>query len=182
MWAMFWAHRSTLCLRDQRTIWMQYGCQIYVDSYMTSNGSCFMATWIVFKNHLLEVDLTQNQETMALRTLTIIDLFYFIMYEEPHEQTFIEIAFGWGPGHIWVHATIEGPWPHTWCWRRFGMAFGHFLLGSHNFMVTALGSSVKWPLVLIQNGKIWRAFKRYIILRGGHGSGFEEDSCDNLRG
>jgi hypothetical protein len=25
------------------------------------------------------------------------------------------------------------------------MAFGHFLLGSHNFMVTALGSCVKWP-------------------------------------
>ena len=24
------------------------------------------------------------------------------------------------------------------------MAFGHFLLGSHNFMVTALGSCVKW--------------------------------------
>ena len=28
-----------------------------------------------------------------------------------------------------------------------GMAFGHFLLGSHNCMVTALGSCVKWPLV-----------------------------------
>ena len=27
-----------------------------------------------------------------------------------------------------------------------GTAFGHFLLGSHNFMVTALGSCVKWPL------------------------------------
>ena len=27
------------------------------------------------------------------------------------------------------------------------MAFGHFLLGSHNFMVTALGLCVKWPLV-----------------------------------
>jgi hypothetical protein len=25
------------------------------------------------------------------------------------------------------------------------MAFGHFLLGSYNFMVTALGSGVKWP-------------------------------------
>ena len=24
--------------------------------------------------------------------------------------------------------------------------FGHFLLGSHKFMVTALGSCVKWPL------------------------------------
>jgi hypothetical protein len=27
----------------------------------------------------------------------------------------------------------------------FGTAFGHYLLGSHNFMVTALGSGVKWP-------------------------------------
>ena len=27
------------------------------------------------------------------------------------------------------------------------MAFGHFLLGSHNSMVTALGSCGKWPLV-----------------------------------
>ena len=25
------------------------------------------------------------------------------------------------------------------------MAFGYFLLGSHNFMVMALGSCVKWP-------------------------------------
>ena len=27
------------------------------------------------------------------------------------------------------------------------MTFGHFLLGSHNPMVTALGSRVKWPRV-----------------------------------
>ena len=27
------------------------------------------------------------------------------------------------------------------------MAFGHFLLGSHNSMVAALGLCVKWPLV-----------------------------------
>ena len=31
-------------------------------------------------------------------------------------------------------------------WRFLGMAFGHFLLGSHNFLVMALGSCVKWPL------------------------------------
>ena len=36
-------------------------------------ASCFMVTWTIFKNHLLEVDLTQNQGTMALRTLTTID-------------------------------------------------------------------------------------------------------------
>ena len=31
--------------------------------------------------------------------------------------------------------------------RCVGTAFGHVLLGSHNFMVTALRSCVKWPLV-----------------------------------
>jgi hypothetical protein len=31
---------------------------MYMDSYMTSNESCFMVTWIIFKNHLLEVGLT----------------------------------------------------------------------------------------------------------------------------
>jgi hypothetical protein len=37
------------------------------------------------KNHLLEVGPTQNRETMALRTLTTVDSFYFIMYVDPHE-------------------------------------------------------------------------------------------------
>ena len=53
-----------------------------------------MVIWIVFKNHLLEVDLTQNQETMALQTLITVGLLYFIMVEDPHEQKFIKIAFG----------------------------------------------------------------------------------------
>ena len=30
------------------------------------------------------------------------------------------------------------------------MAFGHFLLGSHKFMVTAFGSCVKWPLERVE--------------------------------
>ena len=45
-----------------------------------------MVTWIIFKNHLLEVGLTQTQETMALQMLITIHLFYFIMYEDPREQ------------------------------------------------------------------------------------------------
>ena len=61
--------------------WMQDGCIVY----MASNGSCFTATWTIFKNHLLEVRLTQNKETMALRTLTTIHLFCFIMCENPHD-------------------------------------------------------------------------------------------------
>ena len=64
---------------------MQDGCKIYMDSYMASNGSCFMVTWIIFENHLLEVRLAQNHETMALRTLTTVELFYFTMVEDLHE-------------------------------------------------------------------------------------------------
>ena len=41
-----------------------------------------MIIWTIFKNHLLEVGLAQNKETMALRTLTIVNLFYFVMCEE----------------------------------------------------------------------------------------------------
>ena len=58
---------------------MQDECQDYMDSYMALNGSRFMVPWIIFQNRLLEVRLTQNRETMALQTLTTVDLFYFIM-------------------------------------------------------------------------------------------------------
>jgi hypothetical protein len=56
-----------------------------MDPYMASYGSSFMVTWIIFQNHLLEVGLTQNRETMALRTLPTVDLFYFIMCKDSHE-------------------------------------------------------------------------------------------------
>jgi len=71
-------------------------CKVYMDSYMASNGSCFMVTWTIFKNHLLEVGVTQNQEIKALRTLPTVDLFYFvfIMCEGRHGYNFTEIAFG----------------------------------------------------------------------------------------
>jgi hypothetical protein len=91
---------------------MQDGCTLYMDPCMASNGSCFMVTWTIFKTHLLELGLTQNWETMALRMFTTVDLFYFIMCEDSHEYKFIEIAFGCGPGHIWLHTTLEDRLPH----------------------------------------------------------------------
>ena len=94
---------------------MQDGCKVYMRSYMASNGSCFMVSWIIFKNHLLKVSLTQNQKTMALRTYSQ-PLIYFIL---SRVRNFGK-AFGWGPGHIWLHITLEGPWPHHMilevCW------------------------------------------------------------------
>jgi hypothetical protein len=50
--------------------------------YMASNGSHFMVPWTTFKNHLLEVGLAQNRETMVLQTITTVNLFYFIMCED----------------------------------------------------------------------------------------------------
>ena len=52
--------RFTLRLRDQRSKWMQHGYKVYMDSYMASNGSCFMVIRTIFKHHLLEVGLTQT--------------------------------------------------------------------------------------------------------------------------
>jgi hypothetical protein len=50
---------------------------------------------------------------MALRTL-VHNRWFILFYHVwgPHEQNFIEIAYGWGFGHIWLHIRLEGPWPH----------------------------------------------------------------------
>jgi hypothetical protein len=34
----------------------------------------FMVTWIISKNHFLEIGLTHNRETMSLQMLTIVDI------------------------------------------------------------------------------------------------------------
>ena len=69
---------------------MQYGYKVYMDSYVASNGTCFMVTWTGFQKPPLEIGLKQNQKIVELRTLaTIIDfIFYFlflVMVEEPHD-------------------------------------------------------------------------------------------------
>ena len=55
--------------------------------------------WTMFHGHLDYFQKsslggqTQNQETMALRTLTTVGLFYFIMSKDLPEQRFIKIPF-----------------------------------------------------------------------------------------
>ena len=65
----------TLHLTDQRSTWMQDGCKVYMDFYMASIGSCFLVTWTILKNYLLEAGLTQNRETMAFQMLITVGLF-----------------------------------------------------------------------------------------------------------
>jgi hypothetical protein len=59
---------------------MQDGCEVYMGSYMASNGSCFYCYLDYLQKPSLGgiVGLTQNRETMALRMLTTVDLFYFM--------------------------------------------------------------------------------------------------------
>ena len=42
-------------------------------------------------------------------------LFYNV--RKPHEYRFIEKAFGWRPGHTWLHTRLEGPWSHYMIWE-----------------------------------------------------------------
>jgi len=74
--------------------------KVCMDSYMASNGSCFIVTLTVFKNHLLEVGLTQNREIMAIQTLTTVDLFYFIiMILEVSWDSLWTLSFGLSQFH-----------------------------------------------------------------------------------
>ena len=72
---------------------MQDKCKVYMDSYMASNGSCFMVTWTIFENHLLKVGLTKLGD-----------------YGTPdaHHRWFILFY------HVWGLAWIENHWTSIW--------------------------------------------------------------------
>ena len=126
----------TLCLRDQRSMWMQEGCKVYMGFYMALNGSCFMVTWTVFKNHLLDTKPGDHGTPNAHNRR-------FILLYRVWGHTWIDID--WNSISLWTQSNMTSHC--TWgfvttlnvVWRCVGMAFGHFLLGSHSFMVTALG-------------------------------------------
>jgi hypothetical protein len=137
----------TLRLRDQRSMWMQDGCTVYVDSYMASNGSCFMVTWSVCQNPSLGGRLnTKHGDHGILNAHNC----WFILFYHMWGSAWIEIHWN----GIWLRGPVTYDFAlhlricdhTTWFWRCVGTAIGHFLLGSHNLMVTALGSCVKWPL------------------------------------
>ena len=56
------------------------GCKVYMDSYMASNGSCFMVAWTKFQKPLFG-----GRSDTKLGDHGTDGLFYFIMCEDPHE-------------------------------------------------------------------------------------------------
>jgi hypothetical protein len=121
-------NRVCACKMDVKSTWLPTWHRI---------GSCFMVTWTIFKNHFLEVGLTQNRETMALWTLTTIVLIYFIMCEDPLELKFIEVTFGWWHSHIRGTLHVRICDHTTWFWRCVGtgglwtLSFGLSQFRSH---------------------------------------------------
>ena len=71
--------RFTLRLRDQQSMWMQDGCKVYMDSYMSCNGLCFMVIWVIFKNHLLEA-VRPNTKQWDHVTLNYYKCWFIMFY------------------------------------------------------------------------------------------------------
>ena len=84
------------------------GCKVYMNFCMTLKWSCLIVTWILFKNRLLEVGITQNKETMALRMFTTVDLVYFIMCKDMHKYT----TNNWI--NFWLRARSHMTSHYTW--------------------------------------------------------------------
>ena len=113
--------RFTLGLRDQRSMWMQDGCNVYMDSYMASNGSCFMVTLIRFKKHLLKIGLAQNWDIMALRMLTTR---WFILFYHVRGHAWIKIHWNSSWLRTRSHMTLHYTWGSVTTLHGFGGVLG----------------------------------------------------------
>jgi hypothetical protein len=108
-----------------------------------------MVTWSIFKNHLLEVSLTQNHRPCHFECSQPMIL-YFILFFRVWRPVWIKIHWN----SIWLrvrsqitpHSTQESMTTLHDVGGVLGRPLGTFLLDSHNLMVTALGSCVRWPL------------------------------------
>ena len=107
------------CKMDVKSTWI---------FYMASNGSCFMITWIIFKNHLLKVGPNTKPRRPWHSESRNCWFVTFNRVWEPAWIEFIEIAFSWGLGHKGLHKYTWGPVPTL---HDFGKcqatAFGNFI-------------------------------------------------------
>ena len=105
--------RSTLSLRDQESLWMhQDGCKVYMDSFLhgIKNGSCFMVTWIIFENYLLEVGLTQNPIGRPWHFKCSQPLVYSILFYHVWGPAWTEIQWNSTWSRAWSHMASDYTW------------------------------------------------------------------------
>ena len=127
----------TLRLRDQRSMWMARWIQ-------TLHGFLHGIQWIMFHGRL---DCYQkpplggrpNTKSGDHDTQNAHNCWFILLYHA-RRPAWIEIHWN----SIWSRVRSYDFTLHlrvrdhtTWVWGWVGTAFGHFLSGSHNFMVTA---------------------------------------------
>ena len=95
-----------------------------MDSYMTSNVSCFTVTWNMFKNNFLKVGLTQKPRDHG--TVNV------------HNHWFILFYHAWEPSWMHIH------WNSIWLRAPSYMA-SHYTWGSVTTL-HALGGALGRPL------------------------------------
>ena len=138
----------TTFLRDQERKWMQDGCKVRMDSYMASNGSCSMVTWIIFRNHLLEG--RPNTKPGDYGTPNAHNHWFILFYHGMRTRAWIKIHWNSIWLRTWSHMTSHDTWGSVTTLHDFGGVLGRpldTLFWAHNFMVTALGSWVKRPYI-----------------------------------
>ena len=112
-----------------------------MDSYMALNESRFMSTWVVFENHLLEFleeGLTQSRrpwhsERSQPLIYSILSCVRTHMNRNSLKHHLVEDPATYD---FKLHLRVRDR--TTWFWKWLGTACGLFL-GSHSYMVTALG-------------------------------------------
>jgi hypothetical protein len=143
--------RFTLRLRDQRSMWLQDACKVYMHGFLHG------IEWIMFHGHL---DYFQKPLLGGRPNTKPGD------HGTPnaHNHWFFRFYHVWGVwGPTWInfhwnsiglktrsHVTSHYTWGSVTTLHDFGGVLRQpletLLLGCHNSMVTALGSCVKWPL------------------------------------
>ena len=130
-------------------MWMQDGCKVFL------RGFLYGIKWIIFHGHLdyFQKPLLGDRPDTKLGDHGIPNAHNrcFILFYHVRGPTWIEIHWN----GIWLrvrsHMTSHYTWGSVTTLHDVGGVFRRpldtFLLGSHNFMVTALGLCVKWPLV-----------------------------------
>jgi hypothetical protein len=149
--------RFTLRLRDHRSMWIQDGCKVYMDSYVASNGSCLMVTCILF--YFKKPPLGDRPGTkLGDRNTPNAHNHWFILFYHAWGPSWIEIHrnCSWSRvNHIWLHTTLEGPWPHYLilevCWDGlWTLSFGLSLFHGHDsWLVCQMALRLRWRSVSI---------------------------------
>ena len=151
-------------------MWMQDGCKVYVDSYMASNGSCFMVTWTISKKSSLGGKPDTKWEDHG--TLNAHKC-WFILFYRVWWSVWIEIYWN----SIWLRTRSRMTSHYTWGFvstlHDFGGVLRHYGLWTLSFGLSQFHGHGPW-LVCEVALSIWR--KSVLLDKHDKGESCEHES------